>query len=122
MKYAWILAVAALGACKPSAPPASEPSPPASDPVEINHAEMALVSLAHNRIGQGNTYFNEKISDADGVTKVCGELTRPSDPNSIVRYSYSLEGTRVYGQNDDAAWTLACANGWEPGTGRYRAS
>jgi len=79
---------------------------------------MALVSLAHRRIGPGNNYYGERISDAGGATKLCGEFTTPANPNNPVRYSYSLEGARAYGPSEDGAWTAACANGWEPGTGR----
>jgi len=85
--------------------------------IDLNHAEIALVNFAHTRIGSDYSYSDETISDADGQTKVCGKFTRPDKPGVLVRYSYSLQGVRSYGPDEDRAWDSACSNGWMPGTG-----
>lgn len=116
MKALWTIALLVVVACGSSDPPASRQAE--EEVIEVNYAEIAMVNTAHSKVGAQNSYFNETISDAEGMTKVCGEFARPDNPGKIVKYSYSLAGARYYGPGDLAVWESACSNGWVPGEGR----
>lgn len=79
-----------------------------------NHAELALVSLAHKNFSDETQFEQEFISDSSGEKRVCGVATIGGLPK---KYYFSLN----YGLSVSPSpelWDRNCRGGWTPGRGK----
>ncbi|WP_419320582.1 hypothetical protein ACN2C7_06445 [Caulobacter sp. ErkDOM-E] len=94
------------------------PQKTSNEEVGVNYGEIALVELAHRHFGEESTFFNEKISDAEGIVKACGEYYTSKDTSQRLLYIFSVEEQKTLKTNKLPEWERKCKGGWKPGTGR----